>query len=1031
VGDEGWFTQTDVNFAPLGHHSIAPGAMDWFPDGQYIAFSENIGLRRGSGFEDPAVGFLSVPHEKLSSGEEMAINNSFSDDDGALEGLLPNSFKRRQSRAASTKSGKSQNNTPPAPNGFPAVLSLEKAVPQDIFDNKQIGMLGTVTGLTTDSEVGSLLAESYARPSSEAERKADPGSILDKLETAFNLNADVCDEVSMHRTAQSWRVLSSVIVPELRYWAEKNRTMRLEQVAKHKADQTLREEQESMKGTTLAGSSARVGVERKAHDEREEKWKGNLFKAVVGGERSHALHDLDSTSNVTTPMARPLPDSPISDTYSPGNRYQNLDETLERLPQLPPSLLASHNTAAAASRALRDNAGSLLSRQLSPSTTSGSEKSPSRSSHRRAESSQSLRSLQNLSPSADRPSLHSQALLSSPLALRPIARAPPTQKSEDRRAALRDYQKQARPLLTFDDPSSSPIASTGIPKLSSTEGLSQASSEQQPFPLFPASNSSYDPADNGRPRRASSERERGDDLGANRRNRGSHQGCEPQRPRPKPQHQRSGAKAGSNDGPLEPQTSPSLASVGVASDGFSFGMDGLVESREKVSTNGSDDGAKAWEDWDDEDYARYTQEQERYTPRSSTSSSPHEPFRFDHEGPVNQRVVSRTRDYQVNPFVREGANTGSPEVGHSSGLAIENMEELDSIDFILHDFRPIDLTVYKPPTPFAWSALPLITQGIAFDLDTGPAYGQFSAHLLAHVHPFFFHQRYRSRPTPGILAETADYGVADRLMHPSLNSRMFEQIFAEHDRYLRRMGMFVQMAEFRKFCAEFEYPGVYSEDTEAVEAGLTSATPHLLSITCAHCRAPMQDGDVTCQRCKSVRSVCPICSSLTYDPGTRQEAEEPEARGNEAYQYDRGLWALCQGCGHSAHLGCLEDWLAHPFSEGECPTSNCGHDCGPGRARAVRLDAMVEEEDSDKTIRPAKPAAVNDRWKVTSSAAVERTRKSLRGLNDRGTQSGDESGRIRSSFGNRSGSGLPSQGQRKSVRLVTPNEERERSLAME
>ena len=53
-------------FCSANHHSIAPGAIDWFPDGQYAAFSDSIGVRRESGFEDPAVGFLSVPHEKLS-----------------------------------------------------------------------------------------------------------------------------------------------------------------------------------------------------------------------------------------------------------------------------------------------------------------------------------------------------------------------------------------------------------------------------------------------------------------------------------------------------------------------------------------------------------------------------------------------------------------------------------------------------------------------------------------------------------------------------------------------------------------------------------------------------------------------------------------------------------------------------------------------------------------------------------------------------------------------------------------------------
>ena len=1071
VGDEGWFTQTDVNFARLIHHSIAPGAIDWFPDGQYAAFSDSIGVRRESGFEDPAVGFLSVPHEKLSSGEEMAISNSFSDEETSMEGRLPNTFSRRQSRAASTKSGKSQNNTPPAPNGFPAILSLEKAVSSDIFNNKQIGMKGEVTGLCTDPHVVSFLAKNYARPSSEAERKAEPESILERLEAAFRTNADACDEVSMHRTAQSWRILSSVIVPELRYWASKNREERLEQVVKQKAARMLWEEQESKITPVLVKPSPGGSIESKAHHEKQDKPRGNLFKGIIGSERHeryNVQHDSDSNSNMTTPVARPLPDSPISDVNSPESRYQNLDERLERLPQLPPSLLASHSTAAAASRALRETSASTQSRRLSPSSTSESESSPFKSKHRRAESSQSLRSLQNLSPSTGRPPAPSQALLSSPLALRPTLRAPPSQRQEDRRAALRDYQKQARPLLTFDEPPSSPTPSGGISSQSFGNITSQASSDQQLFPMFSTSDSSHDsPADGGSlpfrplPDRDAEKNATGSAAGyAGQATFGAQQ-IDASGRREATAHQRGVRSDLGTDAEMDERrrTAENIRAkraresyeitevfgVDSASDGFRFGMDGIAVSRDEARTKKSDDGDTAWDDWAEDGYARHTKGQKSHATRSSISSSPHEPFEFDQEAPATRRIISQPREYHVNPFIREKTSvTVNSKDEHPAILPIENTEELGSTDFIFYDFQPIDLTKYKPPTPFAWSALPLITQVIAFDLDNGPGCAQFSVNLLAHIHPYFFHQCYRSRPTLKILSEVEDFDLADRLMHPSLNSRIFEHIFMEHDRYLKRIGMFVQMAEFRKLCAEFEYASVYTEDQGAIENGLASATPYVLSIICANpdCRAPMQDGEVTCQRCRTARSVCPVCSALKYDPDlSPKESESVDSAGKK---HDRSLWAYCHGCGHSAHLGCLEDWLAHPFSEGECPTSTCGHDCGPGKARVARIAAQVEEGESEKTAKPAAVKGVQgDKWKVNASAAVERTRKSLRSLNDRGTQSGDESGRIRSSFSSRSGSGLvsgrsgrgsfsgQSQGQRKSVRLVTPNEERESSQAIE
>jgi WD40 repeat protein len=1043
VGDEGWFTQTDVSFASLVHHSVPPGAVAWFPEGDYAAFAENLDVRRGSGMEDPAVGFLSVPHEKLSSGEEMVVTGSGSFSDDEAESILPNTFKRRQSRAASAKSGKSQTNTPPTGDGFLAVLSLEKSVPVGMFNNKQIGMMGQITGLTADPEVTQFLARSYARPISEAERTASPELILERLEVAFTLNADVCDEVSMHRTAQSWRMLGMVIIPELREWAKKNRAERLWELQKKEAPQLWEKE----KYNENPAFHDKAPITRRSDEERVEKTQSNLFKGALGLARLGGVHDLDSTSNVTTPMARPLPDSPISDINSPRHHYRNLDETLEKLPQLPPSVLTSHSTAAAASKALRENAGSLLSRQLSPSTTSDSETSPSKPRHRRTESSQSLRSLQTLSPSTNRPGLQS-ALLSSPLALRPTSRLPPTQKQEDRRAALRDYQKQARPLLTFDDAPSSPAPSIIIPPQAFDDG-----DDHPTFPIFSASDSSEggviaDGISNGRHTSAAQYQIQGLSrrlaTGGGSTDGGTRSGARSRltdKGGGAGQDYHEGAELGERgkgmDGGEGQGSQDERGAYDVnrsfdgnsSSDGFRFGMDGIAESREgpvKII----DRGTKGREDWKEEDA---TKELERQTAHVSISSSPHEPFEFDNESPVVKKVVSQSREYSINPFSGQEATTDDTKTGPSSSSHL-SPGELSSNDFIFHDFRAIDITTYQPPTPFDWSALPLITQAIAFDLDTGPSCGQFSAHLLAHVHPYFFHHRYRRNPTTEILVEYQDYGLADRLMHPSLNSRIMEGIFAEHIQYLNRTGQHVQMAEFRKTCVDFDYPSLYTEDDSAIEAGLTTATPHALSIACANfdCQAPMGNGDVACQRCRRLRKVCPVCLSLKYQTEWHVISEELESseeiESRLAYPpstNDRSLWAFCSGCGHAAHLGCMEEWLSHPFSEGECPVMNCGHDCGPGAKRISRIKAAAAaeaEKQREKEKEKSKSVGIEgDRWKVTPSAAVERARKSLRSGDDRGTQSGDESGRVRSSFGARSGTS--GTGTRKSVRLVTPREQ--------
>ena len=242
------------------------------------------------------------------------------------------------------------------------------------------------------------------------------------------------------------------------------------------------------------------------------------------------------------------------------------------------------------------------------------------------------------------------------------------------------------------------------------------------------------------------------------------------------------------------------------------------------------------------------------------------------------------------------------------------------------------------------------------------------------------------------------------------------------------MKVHVLMAELRNLCQEFGFGKIFGLPM-VIDAGMDSEDCHLLSITCVRCRTPVQDGDSICKRCRRVRDACPICLCLKYSHEENGSFEDSTKRG------DKAMWTFCQSCGHSAHMGCMEAWLLHEYSEGQCPTSGCGCDCAPGAVRTERMQKQIKDTEDAMLIsgkgvggRSASPRVKNEKEgskRVGQSRAVERTRKVLR---ESGTQSGDESLVSRRESKSSVGGGGLSQGlsQRKTVRVMTPGEESSR-----
>lgn len=882
VGNEGMFTQTDVQYSRRPPEQISPCTVSWLGTGEYAVFTEDRACRRSS--EDPSVAFRAAGHDEFSSGEQVTASRSMTDDEGTHEHLLGPSYKRTHANSGSVKSVKSLGNTPPSRDDQNPVLSLDQAIYDggNMAPNRQVGVVGQTTGAAIALPTVRFLAENYARPATEAERKQNPMQVLRRLEEAFKTNGDLCDHVSMHRLGQTWRILGAVILPELQAWADQSRTERLNQVAPQDPTRDVR-------ATSL------IPGKQTPHTEGNKKAQGleggtgialaakpDLFKEIVRSEWQKLNHEAESTSNMTTPLARPMSDSTLATPNKSPHALVSLNDPLEPIPQLPLSLVAAHSTAAAASNALKSDAETSLTalpvdevsslsdrpRDIIPSVAKLSERHTKlpEVGHQSIKRSRSDWVSSGEYRSSDR-----------------------RRREQNRRAALLEYKFQPRTVLDFDtsfEETSQKGLSIATQRHDSTESLQ----------MFSESTSS------------------------------SHK-----------------------------------AKSTVSSESFGASY----ENKPSITS----------EDWDD-------RLRESYDPSSSSSRSPHDDVERPDRRTIglteHQRGVGRSSHRSDSPFpdgpfefeqapLKHDFQIGMRSVSRSPlPLVRQRMvdrqispsptpNELQSTDYIYPDFQPIDISSYytnghaKP-----WSALPLISQAIAFDLNLGENHAQFSTHLLMHIHPFFFHRKYRNKRSP--LQETSlPQTLADRLLQPHLSHRIIESIFQQYHTFLKSLSLHVPASELRKLCVDLDVPSVYRPRLAPDEDPDTSLDDGFsLAITCTNstCSAPLSlsakspDAEPTfCTRCHTRRPPCPICLSLQA-PNHRSHTSVPTttkaaSTRNAPSSTSDGLWAFCQSCGHSAHMSCMKAWLRRPTTEGECPSAGCGHDCAPGQVRRRRLAALA------------------------------------------------------------------------------------------
>ncbi|KAL3436438.1 hypothetical protein BDV09DRAFT_184155 [Aspergillus tetrazonus] len=286
-------------------------------------------------------------------------------------------------------------------------------------------------------------------------------------------NAQCAEDIALPKLAQTWRVIHYAIIQELQAREREQRQ------APEKSSRSIR------KKASLEDPI--IEKVRPLEDARHGKMKTRFFKGVIESEASkHSHTDLESASNMTTPLAQPLPDSPPDSYDSSESQFRHLEDA-EDIQPLPPSVLSSNqDTMASNDWSSMSDIGSRPIHQLH---------------HRESNDSENVRIPSNSPPAGHRGSLHQgteEEQRSAPLAIagrtdwhnrsRPQLKKQISdvdefeQKVEDKRAAIRDYKYFPKRPLSLETHAGS--VKPGYYRHESTESL----------PMFSASTTSSHPS---------------------------------------------------------------------------------------------------------------------------------------------------------------------------------------------------------------------------------------------------------------------------------------------------------------------------------------------------------------------------------------------------------------------------------------------------------------------------------------------------------------------------------------------------------
>ncbi|KAL4875921.1 hypothetical protein BJY04DRAFT_149734 [Aspergillus karnatakaensis] len=469
VGDGGVFTQTDIRYAPQVVNQRPTCSVAWSPSGEVIAFAQKRPRRSMLGLSTNE--FIGHSAEEATSGDALSHSPS---EEAVIDEPLFASIRPRHSKSSSVRTSKSLGSTPPAATDLVPILPLERLLSKITpLALRQAGILGNVDGATMDRETFQYLARQYSPILGSKLISIHKSSLVPLLDSLTH-NAQCAEDASLLKLAQTWRIVKNGIIQELQARERQHRE------APEKSTRNVR------KNPTKDDPMTEKA--RAIEDSKQEKIKTRFFKGVIESEApKHSLSDLESASNMTTPLAQPLPDSPPDSYDSSNSQFRSLNDA-DNIQPLPPSVLSS-------------NQGTMASNGWS-SLSDIDHRPIHQFQHRESNESENIRIPSDSSPKNGRRGSLADEIeeepRSAPLAIAGRAdwhaRSRPRltkqlsevdefdQKLEDKRAAIRDYKYFPKRLLSLES------------HAESTKPSFYRHESSESFPMFSASTTSSHPS---------------------------------------------------------------------------------------------------------------------------------------------------------------------------------------------------------------------------------------------------------------------------------------------------------------------------------------------------------------------------------------------------------------------------------------------------------------------------------------------------------------------------------------------------------
>ncbi|KAK1752685.1 WD repeat-containing protein 24 [Echria macrotheca] len=319
VGQDGLFNQCDVAFAPKVIDRQAVSTMSFSSRGDVLMFLDerppshrprphhivhSQAVSMGSYSSSPATPVLSV-------------SRSDSEDDVIGSFLGP---RRRGSRRRrpSTRSATALSTTPPS-SGMEDVLSLEQTIKvTGIFKPHQAMAIGHVPAAAR-VEIYEYLATNYLQTIHQQLPPSSPNAkpFPDRITAILERFASAAEKVAQFRLAQTWRILAYGIGLVLERRGQYHFEGRMEDI---KSSYVKKKSEGKLRSTgPLLEMPA---VEHAADGEITPRKVMSIGSSLDNGRSGHSLsllaRELESTSNVPTPLARPVTDHDVDAVHETG-----------------------------------------------------------------------------------------------------------------------------------------------------------------------------------------------------------------------------------------------------------------------------------------------------------------------------------------------------------------------------------------------------------------------------------------------------------------------------------------------------------------------------------------------------------------------------------------------------------------------------------------------------------------------------------------------------------------------------------------